>query len=108
MYYFLHFILGVESYCTNLINHLNSKSALQRMMAALVLNEWAQHATNGIDDFPQSLKDRLLQCLSESFYFDEIASSYTKVLQDAKDFIVLLKKNCVPVDESLCNRVRKL
>lgn len=75
-------------------------------MAALVLNEWAHQASNKIEEFPRSLKDRLQQCLLESIYFDEIASSYTKVLQEAKDYIVLLKKNCVPVDESLCNRVR--
>lgn len=32
-----------------------------------------------------------MQCLNESVYYDEIGVSYTRLLQDTKDFIASLK-----------------
>lgn len=96
--------LSIVCYCNILQTHLNSKSALQRMISALVLNEWAELISQ-VDLFPVSLKDRLQNCLMESIYFDEIALSYTKILQDTKDYIALLRSNSVLVDENLCNKV---
>jgi TATA-binding protein-associated factor len=65
-----------------LLVHLQSKSALQRLVAALVIAEWAKHDAanaNHVD-----LVTRMHQCLSESVYFDEIALSFTKLLQETK------------------------
>nr|CAD7405891.1 unnamed protein product [Timema poppensis] len=41
---------------------------------------------------------RLHQCLSECVYFDEIAVSFTKLLQEAKDFVAMLKHYKLPLD----------
>lgn len=91
-----------------LFNHLNSKSALQRTISALVITEWARLRTANIDSIPTYVKDRLRGCLLESIYFDEIALSYTKVLQDTKDYVLLLKDNHAAVDETLANKVKMI
>lgn len=71
--------------------HLQSKSALQRLVAALVIAEWAKHDAanaNHVD-----LVTRMHQCLSESVYFDEIALSFTKLMQETK----VVCKNLFPL-----------
>ncbi len=75
------------------------------MVSALVVNEWAQLVKDVEKIFPVQLKDRLQQCLLESIYFDEIALSYTKILQDTRDYILTLKNCGITVDENLCSRV---
>lgn len=93
----------IENYGNILQMHLNSKSALQRMIAALVINEWA-HKTSNLNVIPNVLKIRLQQILLESIYYDEIAMPYTKILQDTKDYISVLKEY-VPLESDVCNKV---
>lgn len=93
----------IECYTRVMLVHLNSKSALQRLVAALVLMEWGKRHnqvklnTEGLDVSPEtmacppSLSLCLNSCLNESIYYDEIAHAYTKLLQDAWDFVALLK-----------------
>jgi len=41
---------------------------------------------------PQNIKQRLLECLCESIYFDEIASIFTRMQAECKDFMSGLKQ----------------
>nr|CAD7399296.1 unnamed protein product [Timema cristinae] len=87
----------VDSFVKVLLVYLNSKSALQRMVVGLVIAEWARLDTL-TPACPETLKCRLHQCLSECVYFDEIAVSFTKLLQEAKDFVAMLKHYKLPLD----------
>ncbi|KRT80629.1 HEAT domain-containing protein, partial [Oryctes borbonicus] len=86
----------LDCYIKILMVHLQSKSALQRMMAGLVIAEWASLDAETI--CPELLKQILHKCLSECVYFDEIAASFTKLAQETKDFIAMLKHYKVPTD----------
>lgn len=69
----------IDCFVRVLLVHLNSKSALQRMMTGLVIAEWAKfdHTTQ----CPEAIKERLHTCLNECVYFDEIAHSFTRLAQ---------------------------
>ena len=96
---------SIDHYFSFLSNHLNSKSALQRTIAALVITEWAFLKEANVKLIPTNVTDCLLRCLLESIYFDEIALSYTKILQDTKDYLILLKNSNASIDETLTNKV---
>lgn len=85
----------VECYEKVLLVHLNSKSALQRMMAGLVIAEWAE--LDRERSCPEQLKDRLHLCLGERVYFDEIALNFTRLTQETRDFLATLKHYKVPI-----------
>ncbi|GJQ72210.1 hypothetical protein Trydic_g3301 [Trypoxylus dichotomus] len=86
----------LDCYVKILLVHLQSKSALQRMMAGLVIAEWASFDTETA--CPELLKQILHKCLSECVYFDEIAANFTKLAQETKDFIAMLKHYKIPTD----------
>ncbi|KAL3274370.1 hypothetical protein HHI36_015768 [Cryptolaemus montrouzieri] len=86
----------IECYEKILLVHMNSKSAMQRMMAAMVISEWARQSPSGT--CPGLLKERMQACLTECIYFDEIALSFTKLAQETTDFIATLKHYKVPVN----------
>ncbi|KAI4456700.1 tata-binding protein-associated factor [Holotrichia oblita] len=86
----------LDCYVKILIVHLQSKSALQRMMTGLVISEWSSLDAETL--CPQVLKQILHKCLSECVYFDEIAASFTKLAQETKDFIAMMKHYKVPMD----------
>lgn len=86
----------LDCYVNILLVHLQSKSALQRMTSCLVISEWAKHDAE-ISACPELLKQRLHTCLSECVYFDEIAVSFTRLAQETKDFIAMMKHYKVPV-----------
>lgn len=87
----------VDCYVNVLLVHLNSKSALQRMMTGLVIAEWAR-LNDQIQDCPEALKQRLHACLNECVYFDEIAHSFTRLAQETRDFVATLKHYKVPIN----------
>ncbi|CAH0388988.1 unnamed protein product [Bemisia tabaci] len=89
-----------------LLVYLNSKSALQRTVIGLVMAEWARLAAPS--PCPPLLKDRLLFCLNEGLFFDEIASSYTKLLQEVRDLISMLKHHGLSFDDSQYGKVLTL
>lgn len=86
----------VESFARLVLFHLASKSALQRMMTAAVMAHWVTlHPEDHL--CPTSVRDRVLECLGETLYFDEMASSFTRLQQDARDFIALLRHFQLPL-----------
>jgi TATA-binding protein-associated factor len=87
----------IECYEKVLLVHLNSKSALQRMMAGLVIAEWAERDQDTVS-CPEGLKQRIHACLNERVYFDEIALSFTRLTQETRDFMATLKHYKVPVN----------
>lgn len=104
----------LTSYVNILLVHLCSKSAQQRLVAALVVAEWAKCSRELEDETkevekingakcPPLLGQKLHACLEEYIYFDEIAHSFTRLTQEAKDFLATLKHYKVPVpgDDSI-------
>ncbi|EFA08205.1 TATA-binding protein-associated factor 172-like Protein [Tribolium castaneum] len=87
----------IECYEKVLLVHLNSKSALQRTMAGLVIAEWAERDRE-TPTCPEGLKKRLHDCLNERVYFDEIALSFTRLTQETRDFMATLKHYKVPIN----------
>lgn len=86
----------IDCYVKVLLVYLQSKSAVQRMMTGLIIAEWAR-----LDDdtkCPDALMKRLHECLSECVYFDEIAVSFTKLLQETRDFLAMMKHYKIPIN----------
>lgn len=86
----------LDCYVKILLVHLNSKSALQRMISGLVISEWAKRETE-LNLCPELLKQRLHSCLNECVYFDEIAVSFTRLAQETRDFVAMMKHYKVPI-----------
>uniref|UniRef100_A0A0A9X8J8 TATA-binding protein-associated factor 172 n=1 Tax=Lygus hesperus TaxID=30085 RepID=A0A0A9X8J8_LYGHE len=89
----------IDCYVKVLMVYLESKSALQRFVSGLVISEWGKRSCPPSP--PTLLLHKLFNLLNESIYYDEIAVSYTRLLQDTKDFIALMKHYKLPVEESL-------
>ncbi|CAL8122887.1 unnamed protein product [Orchesella dallaii] len=106
----------IEIFVRILLTHLNSRSALQRTATSFVIAAWpSEPATknklcNGSEvngktmkvtrTIPKShngLSKRLLDCLSENVYFDEIAMGFTRLQSECKDFVATLKHYKVPL-----------
>lgn len=85
----------MESFARLMLFHLASKSALQRMMTAAVMAHWVSLHSDHL--CPPLVRDRVLECLGETLYFDEMASSFTRLQQDARDFIALLRHFQLPL-----------
>lgn len=97
----------IDIYVKLLLSYINSKSALQRMVAGLVIVEWAR-IDSSTQEYPEALRTRLHQCLCECVYFDEIALSFTRLLQEARDFVAMLKHYKLPLDSETCGKVLTL
>ncbi|KAG8234704.1 hypothetical protein J437_LFUL014320 [Ladona fulva] len=92
---------STEYFVKVILAPLETFSAIQRLVAALVVAEWArleqlQHPPSlpppkTAVSCPASLSSKLLLCLNESIYFNEIALSFTRLVQDAKDFLSTLR-----------------
>lgn len=87
-----------ESFIKLLLFHINSKSAIQRTCVAWILKEWSNiraelNTVNGLNlqELPQSLVEKCLDCLTETVNYDELAASYNRLLQDTQDYIATLK-----------------
>nr|XP_012231166.1 PREDICTED: TATA-binding protein-associated factor 172 [Linepithema humile] len=87
-------------YAKVLLAHLNSRSALQRTVVGLTMSHWATVDSLKPPATPDILRDKLLACLNECTYYDEIATSFTKLLHQSRDYNATLKhyKLPVPVD----------
>ncbi len=102
--------------------HCNSRSALQRTVTSFVIAAWPANleklvdskAVNGkevngkccptvVPKNHEGLSKRLLDCLNESVYFDEIALGFSKLQSESKDFVATLKHYKVPLREDLEN-----
>ncbi|XP_062121564.1 LOW QUALITY PROTEIN: TATA-binding protein-associated factor 172 [Drosophila sulfurigaster albostrigata] len=87
-----------DCYTKVLLGHLNARSAVQRIVCGLIIAFWALE-DEPVRPGPPNLQEKLHQCMSESFYYDELAMSLTRLLQEALDFIATLKQNKIPIND---------
>ncbi|XP_045616900.2 TATA-binding protein-associated factor 172 isoform X2 [Procambarus clarkii] len=88
-------------YVRLLIAHLSSRSAVQRLGAGAVVREWASICPEQ-ECHPQ-LQSVLHTCLTEVVYYDEIALSFTRLQQETRDFMAMLRHYKLPLDESFAS-----
>ncbi|XP_037082092.1 TATA-binding protein-associated factor 172-like [Pollicipes pollicipes] len=86
----------VSTYVALLSTHLTSLSAMQRAVVGHVIAEWVKAAPRF--EFPDSLVQRLHGCLAESVCFDETAVGFSRLQQDCRDYLALLKHYKLAVD----------
>ncbi|XP_032679207.1 TATA-binding protein-associated factor 172 [Odontomachus brunneus] len=84
-------------YANVLLAYLNSRSALQRTIAGLTMSYWANVDPLQQPMIPDILRERLLGCLNECVYYDEIANAFTRLLHESRDYIATLKHYGLPV-----------
>lgn len=88
----------VECYTKVLLGYLSSRSSLQRMISSLVITFWAENDLNIIPG-PIQLQNKLKTSLAEQVYYDEVASLFTRLLQESRDFLASLKQYKVPIND---------
>ncbi|XP_043653491.1 TATA-binding protein-associated factor 172 [Drosophila teissieri] len=87
-----------DCYTKVLLGHLNAHSAVQRIVCGLIIAFWALE-DEPVRPGPPNLQEKLHQCVSEYVYYDEVAISLTRLLQEAQDFIATLKQNKIPIKD---------
>lgn len=50
---------------------------------------------------PDEAVSKLLECLNDAIYFDEVAISFTHMQSDCRDFMAGLKQNGVDIDSMI-------
>ncbi|XP_060582986.1 TATA-binding protein-associated factor 172-like [Ruditapes philippinarum] len=85
-----------ESLDKLLVFHLNTKSAIQRIVIAEVVHAWA--ATKSCE-CSTDIKSKLLETLTEGIYYDEIALGFTRLQTECRDFIASLKQQGINMDQ---------
>ncbi|XP_052814760.1 TATA-binding protein-associated factor 172-like isoform X2 [Mya arenaria] len=75
--------------------HLNTRSAVQRIVIAEVLYAWASCQECLC---PPEVKSKVLETLSEGIYFDEIALGFTRLQTECRDFMASLKQQGINLD----------
>ncbi|XP_012284327.1 TATA-binding protein-associated factor 172 isoform X2 [Orussus abietinus] len=84
-------------YAKVLLAHLTSRSALQRTVAGLTMAHWAFLEHPNPPEIPSILRDKLISCLNECVYYDEIAAGFTRLLHESRDYIATLKHYKLPL-----------
>lgn len=90
----------VNCYAKILVGYLTSRSALQRLISGMIVAFWAKCDTNAIPG-PLQLTERLHIALTEYVYYDEVAISLTRLLQEARDLLATLKQNKIAIGGDL-------
>lgn len=90
----------VNCYAKILIGYLTSRSALQRLISGMIVAFWAKYDLTAIPG-PIQLTDRLHIALIEYVYYDEVAISLTRLLQEARDLLATLKQNKIAIGGDL-------
>ncbi|XP_055908525.1 TATA-binding protein-associated factor 172 [Eupeodes corollae] len=88
----------MDCYTKVLHGHLQSRSAVQRTVCGLIIAFWAQSDSTVRPDCPK-LQEKLRYCVMEYVYYDEVALSLTRLLQEAHDFIATLKQYKIPIND---------
>lgn len=59
-----------------------------------------KHASKSFQEtkLPDEAVAKLLECLNDAIYFDEVAISFTHMQSDCRDFMAGLKQNGVDLD----------
>ncbi|XP_053692985.1 TATA-binding protein-associated factor 172 [Sabethes cyaneus] len=82
----------IDCYTKVLLGYLQSRSALQRLIASLVIAFWCSYDAS-IRPGPSNLQERLKACLNEYVYYDEVAILFTRLLQESRDYLATLKQH---------------
>lgn len=90
----------VNCYAKILTGYLTSRSALQRLISGMIVAFWAKCDSTAIPG-PLQLTDRLHIALTEYVYYDEVAISLTRLLQEARDLLATLKQNKIAIGGDL-------
>lgn len=88
----------MDCYTKVLHGHLQSRSAVQRTVCALIIAFWAQSDSTVQPACPK-LQEKLRYCVMEYVYYDEVALSLTRLLQEAHDFIATIKQYKIPISD---------
>lgn len=88
----------IDCYTKILLQYLNSKSSVQRSVCSLLISFWAENDPS-VSPGPFKLQEKLQSCLIEFVFYDEVALSFSKYLQDFHDFIATLKQYKIPVND---------
>ncbi|XP_068631717.1 TATA-binding protein-associated factor 172 [Battus philenor] len=127
----------IDCYVKVMIVYLRSGSALQRLVASLVVSAWARYTlkhnlfpptiyttntTNGDKDSPavyEKIKDisklapplltsTLHMALNQALYYDEVALNCNRILQEARDLLAMMKHYKLAVDGEEFNNILRL
>lgn len=88
----------MDCYTKVLLGHLNSRSAVQRIVCGLIIAFWAQQDPSMRMAAPK-LAEKLLTCVMEYVYYDEVAISFTRLHQEAHDLIATLKQYKIVIND---------
>ncbi|KAK3090954.1 hypothetical protein FSP39_016028 [Pinctada imbricata] len=92
----------MESIAKLIVFHLSTKSAIQRFVSAQILYNYALFKKDSI--CPKEVKTKLMDCLNEAIYFDEIAISFTQMQSDCKDFLAGLRQHGIDLESVIPSR----
>ncbi|CAH0723161.1 unnamed protein product, partial [Brenthis ino] len=122
----------IDCYVKVMVAYLRSGSALQRLVASLVISSWARHTVehalfppsihaNGVEegDKPEKQNDisklappllitTLHTALNQSLYYDEVALNCNRILQEARDLLAMMKHYKLPVENEEFNNILRL
>ncbi|XP_063534218.1 TATA-binding protein-associated factor 172 [Cydia strobilella] len=118
----------IDCFVKVLLVHLRSSSALQRIVAGLVVSAWARRSLHhnlfpppifgekrdDITDDPISrlapppLTITLHASLNQALYYDEVALNCNRILQEARDLLAMMKHYKLPVDGEEFNNIVRL
>lgn len=111
----------IDCYVKVIVTYLSSSSALQRLVASLVVSSWAHHTfmqqaarpiQNGgfsMDHVaPPLLKTTLHTILNQMLYYDEVALNCNKVLQEARDLVAMMKHYKLPMEGNEFTNITRL
>ncbi|KAL1452450.1 hypothetical protein WDU94_006681 [Cyamophila willieti] len=96
----------VQCYVNLLLVYVNSKSALQRLVAGLVISDWNRRRL--LRPAHEPLNTALVHCLEENIYYDEVGAVYTKLLHDTTDLMSFMKHYELVFDYEAFSRVLTL
>ncbi|XP_063825309.1 TATA-binding protein-associated factor 172 [Ostrinia nubilalis] len=115
----------IDCYVKVMVVYLRSGSALQRLVAGLVVSMWARHSrarlqhqgepsdsTNEEEKMsklaPPLLTSTLSAALNQALYYDEVALTCNRILQEARDLHAMMKHYKLAVDGEEFNNILRL
>lgn len=89
------------------VHYIKTTSANQKIVSCWALESWANHQLQLLNNdtkilqsiLPQHLKDQLNIAVKEtSLYYDELVTSFTRLQQNARDFVQFLSSSNINLD----------
>ncbi|XP_071487999.1 TATA-binding protein-associated factor 172-like [Diadema antillarum] len=78
---------GMNPFSQLLHFHLNTKNSVQRMVAALVVEEWAKAGQEC--KCPDALRSALVETLTSTPYYDEVTNTFMKLQFECKNLVTI-------------------